>query len=126
MGEFLAVEISRIIQITPQGAWIPAIPTYTEIKSDKCKSTGKKILLDKITWTINGCQFPPNVHLGGSGTINSTAQKVKCELKFPMRETDEGMCNGQFQPPGAPPPPPIPCNCKYKIINAGQNKVKGE
>jgi len=45
MGEFLAVEISRIIQITSQGAWIPAIPTYTEIKSDKCKSTGKKILL---------------------------------------------------------------------------------
>ena len=123
MSELVANE-DRIITIEPQGGWTPGTPNYTEIKSDKNILSGKKALIDKISWTITGCTFGSNVHLGGSGQMQSTAQKSKMESKFLMREKDEGMCNGQFQPPGTPPPPPISCSCKYKISNAGQTKVK--
>ena len=127
MSEFLADE-SRSIVITPNGPWIPATASYTETKSGKNKTTGKKILLDKIDWTMSGCQFPPNVFISGSGSISSTCQKVKMEGKKPMRVNDEGQCNGSFQPPFVipPPPPPVSCNCKFKIISGSVNKVKGE
>ena len=124
MNQFLADE-SRIISIIPKGPWIPATASYTETTGKNITSS-KKILLDKITWTMSGCQFPPNVFVSGSGEIKATCEKLRDNGKAPLRMLDEGECNGTFQPPGVPPPPPVPCNCIFKIIDGGIKKVKGE
>lgn len=125
MLELLANE-DYIILITPNGSWTPGVATghnYIEIKSNKNYANNKKILITTLAWVANGCTFSPNIFVSGAGSIIATATKIKCETQAPLRENDQGVCNGSFTPPAGGS---IPCSCIFKIQNAGQTKVKGE
>jgi hypothetical protein len=120
------VNENRIITITPQGPWVPAVPVYVEIKAGKCKAGGSFVLVDKITWTISGCVLTGYNPGNGSGQLIGSATKVKCNNKQVILENDSGFCSGTFVTPTPPTPPTVaPCSCEYKITYAGQNKSKG-
>lgn len=117
----------RVITITAKGAWTPGTPNYTETKSDKVNSNGKKILLDQITWTMAGCIWAPNAFVSGQNTMAIQYSGSKCkEINknlYPLRLNDKGECGGQFKPPVGPN---IPCSCDFEITDAGQTKAKGQ
>lgn len=125
MSEFIVNE-DYTITITPNGIWIPGTPDYTIFKCNKLKVNNKFALIWHIIWSMTklDCVFAPNVHLGGGGIIMPTGIKCFTNGDNPMRCNDSGQCNGSFQPPGAPPPPPILCNCNFVITDAGQNKAR--
>lgn len=124
--ELLANE-DRVITITvPVGSlWVPGIPSYTDLKSTKCKANSKWIIL-VANWTMSGCTFPGMIlFAGGGGSINGTRVKCKCEGTSPLAENDQGTCNGSFLMSLGPPPVYVYCNCAFKVVSAGQTKVKG-
>lgn len=129
MSEFIANK-NRVITIIPGGTWIPGTPTYTDIEASKANADGAKILVDNISWTMAGCAsappLPPAALVSGSGNIQSSAVKCKCDGKSVMRNLDNGSCSGSLQPAGAPPPTPIPCNCNFQITVPGQIKDRAE
>lgn len=120
MGEFIA-NTGRVITITPQGGWTPSVPAYVNIPAAKAKCGGLFALVQAISWSISGCTQGA-FSGGGGGTMVATAQKVTADGQPVMRENDAGICSGVLAGPG----PPITCICEFKIINAGQTKMKVE
>ena len=100
----------------------PAVGTISQkVKTQK----NKGVFLSPYTWTVppGGCTMPGFTHLGGGGTLTSSAQKAMAENKPIFLKLDIGQCDGSFQPPG--PVAPVPCSCSIMIKEAGQTKVKG-
>ena len=108
----------------------PIDPTkIVPVKSAKSKAVAKFLCLEKITLTFAvgtaPCPFTKAgfTFVSGSGSILSTAIKVKAEGKAILRLNDTGLCSGTWtnNSSGAT----VPCACNLKISDAGQTKVKG-
>lgn len=133
MGKLIANE-NMILQVTPNGAWIPGDPnipsgaTLTLIKASFVEVFSSEVLVNNISWImiIGACQLTGYNHKSGAGIMNSSAQFCKCDLQTVMRKDDEGTCIGLFGDGISPMPSTVVCTCKFKIFNAGQIKVKGE
>ncbi len=110
--------------------------TYTE--STKCKCEGNKICTASISmaWLIDPvgpppvnvpCPFTSATHTfvsGGSvAPMLATAQKVKAESQFVMRQGDSGACAGSWLDSTSSP---VTCACTFEISDAGQTTVKAQ
>ena len=107
------------IQITKTNAE-PGTPTYVEIKAGEATASGKKIMLQTLSWTMAGCTLSGGTFISGLGLILATAQKVKCDSLAVLRKDDTGACAGSFQVGTSV----TACACTFKIVDAGQTKVK--
>ena len=115
-------------QVQSQGGWTPNPSSFQFIKipSPKTEVGGAKLLMGPQSFVVSpGCTFGPNTHVSGAGVIPPNTKKVM-EMGQPCLNMDaEGTCIGSFMPP-PPATVPIPCTCKVKIQDAGQDKVQGE
>jgi len=132
------------LEATTLGGWLPGDPNsatdmsvIVDAVADE-KADSAEILVDEITWTVIplACSFAGHTHVSGSNNpipspgfntgkaIEATAQYTKCEGKLVLREGDSGICNGSFtnNSSGAT----VPCQCTFKISDAGQSDVKAE
>jgi len=97
----------------------------------KMKCVNKFVLLDKLAyaWVVESapCPFTSTLYtfVKGSGNVNHTSLKTKCESKFPLRLNDAGTCTGSWTLV-APPYTTLTCSCTVKISDAGQTKVLSE
>lgn len=98
----------------------PGTPTYVIVKAGKASASGKKILVQTITWTMAGCILSGGTFISGLGVMLATAMKTKCDSLAVMRKDDTGLCAGSFQVGSSV----TACSCTFKIDNAGQTKAK--
>lgn len=107
----------------------PAKFQVTVTPAEKMQLSGKKALVDQITWTVNpgSCTMPGFTHTQGAqvNPIKAPDRKCKADQKPVLLKLDKGDCTGSFTN-NANPSVTATCSCKIMIKNAGQDKVKGE
>lgn len=120
------------VAVPPDAVYASDIPydttgiTFT--LSTKVKCVTKFALLDQfqMAWAVGSapCPYTSATYnfISGAGNIMATAQKCKCETKFPLRLNDTGSCSGSWQMK-ASPFTVMPCSCTVKIADAGQTKI---
>ena len=131
------------ISVTPSGPWAPADPNdpaqVVLVKNPDPNvdaPAGIDVLVGEISWTIipTSCALPAipgtlpaHTHIsGGSVTpVQATGTKTKCSGTLPLREGDQGACQGLFKLT-ASPFTDAPCACTFEITDAGQSKAKAE
>jgi hypothetical protein len=122
--QFFANEDYRLLAI-PQSSGIPSpSPTKIENKSTKCLCMDKQTITNTLRVIYTSCQCADHTFSFGNGQIQPTSTKCLCESLKPLRQNDEGICNGQFSnnKSGAV----INCNCKLLVVTGGQQKCIGE
>jgi len=112
------------VTITPQDGATAGTPSYVTIEAASVSAPdGKKVLVEKIVWTVVGCSN--GSYTGGTTdpqSMDATAEKMTCNTLAPMRKGDNGMCSGVL---AMVPSGTKTCSCKFEITDAGQSKVKG-
>jgi hypothetical protein len=124
MSKELATTNGFVVTKTSQGIWIPGTPAWNKTSSSKSKAGGDTILTQSLSWNMSGCSCPAYTFVSGSGTIQASATKCKCEGKFPLLKGDQEVCHGTFTLT-ASPFTPLSCSCVFEITDAGQVKAKG-
>jgi hypothetical protein len=143
MGKLIA-NTDYTLTATPLGSWVPGGPqdasdaTLTQQQATQLQCNGKPVLINEISWFMitGACTFAGHTHVGGSSVpvpapgfanatpVKATTAQAKADTIKLLRQDDIGKCNGTFtnNSTGAT----VPCQCEFKITNAGQNKARAE
>ena len=111
------------LQYIPNGSWIPETPskaTITVVEDKKVAASGAALIFG-ISTAPKACVLPGAVLTVGIGNLSAgAATRLRSQKQAVMIDSDEGKCNGVFTLANGTT---TACNCKIKIIDAGQQKV---